>query len=31
MVSELGIYPAQLLFGLAQYQSYIDGIIKIKT
>ena len=26
MVSELGIYPAQLLSGLAQYQSYIDGI-----
>ena len=26
MASELGIYPAQLLSGLAQYQSYIDGI-----
>jgi len=26
MVSELGIYPAQLLSGLAQYQSYIHGI-----
>jgi hypothetical protein len=26
MVSELGFYPAQLLSGLAQYQSYIDGI-----
>jgi len=26
MVSELGIYPAQLLFGMAQYQSYIHGI-----
>jgi len=30
MVSELGFYPAQLLSGLAQYQSYIDGI-KIKN
>jgi len=26
MVSELGFYPAQLLSGLARYQSYIDGI-----